>query len=304
MKRIIIIAAVVGLVLATFTASSAHLRTDRNWAAVEVPIGVNGIRPVQMDGDISEWDNIPSVFWVTQDDLIEVARGGPDPDAANLAERIIFGWSSETNLVYFMEDRFDDLWYATQDGTHETVEIAFDADHSAEAAYVDVGSEGLDPERWEGATAQNIRYQLFKGEGSEIWLWGGGQWAAVEPYSGVRWSVDGEAGGSASLQVEMWFTPFDDLPASSTGPDDPDLIVHTLQEGDIVGIGFAVQDDDNGPGSAYSGYWTNSGDIELYFRATSLVDYTLLGLDRNIWVSDATAVEADAWGRIKASFSN
>lgn len=36
-------------VLFTVVASSAHLRTDRNWAAVQVPIGVDGIRDVQMD---------------------------------------------------------------------------------------------------------------------------------------------------------------------------------------------------------------------------------------------------------------
>ena len=46
MKRIIIIAAVLGLVLTTVTASSAHQRTDRNWAAVQVPIDVDGIRDV------------------------------------------------------------------------------------------------------------------------------------------------------------------------------------------------------------------------------------------------------------------
>ena len=33
MKKIIIIATVLGLVLASFTPSSAHQRTDRNWAA-------------------------------------------------------------------------------------------------------------------------------------------------------------------------------------------------------------------------------------------------------------------------------
>jgi len=101
-------------VLFTVVASSAHLRTDRNWAAVQVPIGVDGIRDVQMDGDISEWDNVPSVFWVTHEDLIETVTGTQgDPDPSNLAERIIFGWSPVTNILYFMEERFDDFFYGT-----------------------------------------------------------------------------------------------------------------------------------------------------------------------------------------------
>ena len=131
MKRIIIIAAVLGLVLTTVTASSAHQRTDRNWAAVQVPIDVDGISDVVMDGDLGDWDNVPSVFWVTQDDLIEVVTGTQgDPDAGNLAERIIVGWSPETNLVYVMEERFDDVWYGTLDDTNDKLELVLDADHS------------------------------------------------------------------------------------------------------------------------------------------------------------------------------
>lgn len=105
MKRVIFFAFfAAGFSLLTFSNSSAHLRPDQNYAVVQVPIGVDGIRDVQMDGDISEWDNVPSVFWVTHEDLIETVTGTQgDPDPSNLAERIIFGWSPETNLLYFME---------------------------------------------------------------------------------------------------------------------------------------------------------------------------------------------------------
>jgi hypothetical protein len=304
MKRIIIIAAVLGLVLATVTASSAHLRTDRNWAAVQVPIDVDGIRDVVPDGDLGDWDNVPSVFWVTQDDLIEVVTGTQgDPDAGNLAERIIFGWSPETNLVYVMEDRFDDFWWGTVGDTNDKLEISLDADHSGEERFAAVEGIGLDPDRWEGATGQNWQQSIH--QEAQLWLWGGGQWAAVEPYAGIKWSLDGEAGGAATLSAEMWFTPFDDLPGSSTGPDDSDLRIHTLQEGEIMGIGIAVQDDDNGPGEGYNGYWTNSGDVTMGYAGVALVDYVLLGFNEEIWVSDsdATAVEDDSWGRIKAGFS-
>lgn len=302
-KKIIIIAAVLGLVLASFTPSSAHQRTDRNWAAVQVPINVDGVRNVVMDGDLGDWDNVPSVFWVTHNDLVEVVTGTQgDPDPGNLAERLIVGWSPETNLVYVMEERFDDLWYGTIEDTNDKLELVLDADHSG-GQFQGVESIDLDPERWAGAAAQDWQQSLH--QEAQLWLWGGGVWASVEPYAGIRWNVEGEAGGPATLFQESWFTTFDDLPASSTGPDDPDLKIHDLQEGQVMGIGMAIQDDDNGPGNSYNGYWVSTGDINMYFNADSLVDYVLLGFDANNWVpdSDDTSVEDDSWGRIKAGFS-
>ena len=102
MKKAVVVLSLLALVCISFAPSEAHLRLDRNWAAVQVPIGVDGIRDVEMDGDISEWDNVPSIFWLTHDDLIETVTGTQgDPDPSNLAERIIFGWSpgSKQNLV-------------------------------------------------------------------------------------------------------------------------------------------------------------------------------------------------------------
>lgn len=308
MKKIIIAGVIsVGFILATFTTSSAHLRQDRNWAAVQVPIDEAGVRDVQMDGDLGEWDNVPSVFWVTHEDLIETVTGTQgDANPGNLAERIIFGWSPKTNLLYFMEEKFDDLFYGTIDNNFDTVEICLDFDHSGDPIYMNTATADLDAERWEGALSQNYRYELHKEQ--EMFLWGAAPWAGVEPYAGVRWSYDGDInGGATTLFMEMWFTPFDDLPTSSESIDDPDVLVHTIEEGTIMGIGFAVQDDDNGAEGTYNGYWTNSGDTELYFKATAFVDYVMLGYDESIWVPGEnvpTAVESDSWARIKARFSD
>ena len=306
MKRMLAVAlAVTGLVLLTFETSFAHLRTDRNWAIVQVPIDVDGVRDVQMDGDLGDWDNVPSVFWLTHDDLIETVTGTQgDPDPSNLAERIIFGWSPKTNILYFMEDRFDDFFYGTIDNNFDTVEVMLDFDHSADPIFQNVASEGLDAERWEGALSQNYRYQLQNE--NQMWLWGAAPWAGEEPYSGVRWTYEGElVGGPTTLHMEMWFTPFDDLPTNSTSIDDERIIIHEMKEGEIMGVGFSVQDDDDGADGSYNGYWTNSGDTEIYFKATAMVDYVFLGWNESIWVpgENVTAVEEDSWGRIKAGFS-
>ncbi len=298
-----VFASALALVLAAAVATSAHQRPDDNFAAVQVPIDAGGVRPVEMDGDLGEWDNVPSIFWTTHNDLTEAIHGLGDPDPANLTTRVILGWSPVTNLFYFMEERFDDLFWGYTDGNYENTEIAIDFDHSGDETFNDVASAGLDAERWEGALTQNYRWQLHID--GELFLWGAAPWAGEEPYSGVRYNIEGDSdGGAVNLFLEMWVTPFDDLPTNSSGIDDADVVVHDLTEGEVIGVGFACVDDDVPADNGYNGYWINSGDVNLYFKANAFVDYALLGYDASIWVADGTAVEADSWGRIKDTFTN
>ncbi len=299
MKKIIVMAAVLGLVLTTFTPSSAHVPSEKNFVALQVPISDSGVQNLEVNGDLSEWDNVPSAFWTTHDDLTEFVTGTQgEPDAGNLAERIIIGWSPETNFIYVMEEKFDQLWYGQGEDNNDLLELVIDADHSGGQFY-----GGELSERFYSAEAQNWK-TVFDAPDSPIVLWGGGIWAAVEPYAGLGWNVDGEDGGPATLWAESWFTPFDDLPGDSTGPDDDRVIIHDLTEGEVIGFGMAIQDDDNGPGAGYNGYWVHTGDVNVYLTADALVDYTLQGFNADYWVEDMmTSVESDSWARIKAGFS-
>ena len=307
-KTMTLVFLVLGFVLFTFSVSSAHLRPDVNFAAVQVPIGVAGIQDYVPDGDLSEWENIPSIFWVTHDDLVETVRNIGDPDASNLAVRVIVGWHPDTDQIIMMEDRFDDAFFGTHDGYQETIEFVIDTDHSAEPQFFGVADIGLDPDRYSGALTQNYRYQLWNEPPADLWLWGGAPWAAVPPYAGLGWSFDGDLnGGSGNLSMEMYMTAFDDLPNPSTGPDSEEVLFHDLVEGEIIGVGFALQDADDPESSRYNGYWTNGGDTELYIKGTSLVDYTLLGWNAGLWVEGAdtaSSVESDSWGRIKSTFTH
>jgi hypothetical protein len=305
-KTTISVFLVLGLVLFTFAVGSAHLRPDVNFAAVQVPIGVDGIVDYAPDGNLNEWENVPSIFWVTQDDLVETVRNIGDPDASNLAVRVIVGWSPLNNQIIMMEDRFDDAFFGTFDGYQETIEFVIDTDHSADPKFFNVQDIGLDPDRYSGALTQNYRYQLWNEPPADLWLWGGAPWAAVPPYAGIGWSFDGDVnGGAGSLSMEMYMTAFDDLPNPSTGPDSPEVLFHNLVAGEIIGLGFALQDADDPENTRYGGYWTNGGDTELYIKATSLVDYTLLGWNADLWVvgDGPTAVQEDSWGRIKSTFA-
>ena len=305
MKKIFPIFIALGFVVFAASLSSAHVGPD--YFAVQVPIeGTPGmpsnIMTIVHDGDPSEWANVDPKFWITHDELVEgIFDHGVNP--ADLGVRVIIGWSPITNKVYWFEDRFDDVYVGwAADFPQETVVLGIDANHSG-GQYQIPGWDG-DPDRFGSAQAQDYRYFLIRED--PVWLWGAATWVNVAPYSGFGWSFDGDLGDPGNLIVEMGVTPFDDL--NFAGIDQS--IVHTLQEGSIIGLGFAIEDADalgddcclmapTGGGT----YMSNGGNTGLYGRADFFNDFILLPFDPEQWVINS-AVEKDTWGRIKSTFSN
>ena len=281
--------------------SSAHIGPD--YFAVQVPIeGTPGmpsnIMTIVHDGDPVEWANVDPEFWITHDELVEgIFDHGVNP--ADLAVRVIIGWSPITNKVYWFEDRFDDVYVGwAKDFPRETGLLGIDADHSGGRYH-----GGVD--RYDGAFAQDYRYFLIRED--PVWLWGAATWVNVAPYAEIGWTFDGDLGDSGNLIVEMGVTSFDDL--NFAGIDQS--ILHTLQEGSIIGLGFAVEDadalGDDCCGMVPDGgsYLSNGGNTGLYGRADFFNDFALLPFDPEQWVTlDGTAVAPDTWGRIKSTFSN
>ncbi len=341
MKTLFAIFTALGFVLFTVSMGSAHLRLDETFVAPRVP------DDIEVDGDGSEWQLLPRQYYLTHDDLKETIKGGFDtPNPASLAVKVAIGWSPVTNMIYFLEERFDDhsnarltaddrnehlefsidanhsggryVFYSqdvdparwdgsddhsnarlTADDRNEHLAFGIDADHSG-GVYMKLYTEDIDPARWDGSHAQNYRYYLNREE--PIWHWGSATWAVKPPYAFIGWSFDGEVGGEGVQTVELAVTPFDDL--NSEGIDQS--VVHTLTAGEIVGIVFAVKDNDNPDDPGYDGGWWSishnsasgyKGDADLF------TDYILLDFDPSIWVP-GTAVESDTWGRIKSTFSN
>ena len=274
--KIIAIFTMLVSVLFTISTGSAHLRSDRTFVAVQVPIGTDKYQNIKVDGDLSEWANVPDSLWVTHNDLVETVRGLGDPDSCSLAERIIVGWSPVTNLIYTMEDRYDDVsLYQASEDIYEMLEWVIDADHSG-GQYQVMDKLDLDPDRYNSAQAQNYHYFLKREH--PIWFWGTASWAGLPPYADLRWTFQGEAGGPGTLNVETYFMGFDDIDFRSVD----DSVVHTYEKGAIIGIGFAVIDSDNLP-TDYT-FWANSGQTELNRNADFFVDYYLAPFDPNIWV--------------------
>ena len=169
----------------------------------------------------------------------------------------------------------------------ENIEFGVDADHSG-GQYMNLGSVDLDPARWDGSQGQTYRYYLNRED--PLWHWGSATWADKPPYTDIGWSFDGTVGGEGNQTVELAVTPFDDL--NSDGIDVS--VVHTLVEGEIVGIGFAVKDSDDPNDRGYDGgWWTNSHAAEIYFNADAFTDYILMPFEPEIWVSTAISPSMD-----------
>ncbi len=306
MRTLFCIFTALGFVFLAVVESSAHLRSDKTFVAVQVPIGRPGFSEFIPDGDTSEWANIDPSFWITHEDLIMIGEWSEAIDPSDLALRIIIGWSPVTNKIYWFEDRFDDVYVGWKMYyIEETVAFGVDADHSG-GRFQNFGLD-VDPDRHGSSHAQHWQYFVI-GE-DPVWLWGAATWVNVSPYSEFGWSFDGELGDSGNLIVEMAVTPFDDL--NPEGIDQS--VVHTLKEGEIIGIGFTVEDTDYlaGPDEEQigiqqgnGGYYTVGG-AHVFQNADTFNDFTLLPFDPEQWVTlDGSSVESDTWGRIKATFSN
>ncbi len=87
MKTVFAIVATLAFVLSTTGTTSAHRRLHKLFVAAQVPVNSSKYHNIIIDSNLSEWDNVPSVYWVTQEDLIETAGSFNNPDASNLAVR-------------------------------------------------------------------------------------------------------------------------------------------------------------------------------------------------------------------------
>lgn len=288
MKRLALIA---GVVLAA-SICWAHTPAGVVYPAVHFP---DDHLPV-LDGNIAEWDVIPTAYWITHEQLTETVRGvGNSWDATDMTLRAIVGWNPKSNMLYLMEDRFDDhVWVITG---WDSIEMEFDADHSGGqfGLFENVSQEEQD--RLHGAQAQNYG---INNAGPGLFAWAKASWHDRAPWGGWASTQTAPEGGEGYFRAEYMLTGWDDLDWHG-----PDLSkVHNLKEGEIVGFNFTVVDNDQGPGTGYDGYWVLSGATNSFKDGNLLTDFLLSPMDPDIkWGAQPTAVEEVSWGRLKATFT-
>ncbi|MBT6907428.1 MAG: hypothetical protein HOA27_24990, partial [Gemmatimonadetes bacterium] len=152
MRKAFALAAAVSL-LSFSSAAVAHVPEGLvlgvwQWPTTHLPV---------MDGDISEWDVVPDNLWLSAfsefngEPLNTVVAGevGAEVDAADLNFRWTQGWNDELDRLYFVQDRFDDLWDRDAGGVggaggDDSFEINIDANHGGDVSWF--GADDFDTE--------------------------------------------------------------------------------------------------------------------------------------------------------------
>lgn len=266
-----------------------------------------------LDGDISEWEVIPAEIWLDQNnpDII-VGEGdiGRAVDSANLAFRFAASWNDELDRMYFVFDRFDDVWDRDGGGfgccgQDDSIEISVDADHSAGWFYFggdsfDGDAEQQKRERGRHAQTAHYRWPALEPFGWK-WFWmSDSDWHDKDPYAccADSYTLNGTHGSEATFQTEWYTVAWDDY--DHAGPETS--VRHDFVEGEIIGMGMQIIDNDNGPSAEdpRTAKWSLGGQSDIYGNADSISDFILLPIE---WDLLPTAVENDSWGQIKASFA-
>ena len=303
-------AALAIVLLGLTSAAFAHL-PDKVFGAFQWPTN----QLPTLDGDISEWEAVvPAELWIDINrDHTDTVLGGKAVDTADLFFRYAVGWNDELDRIYFVHDRFDDLYDRTGD-KDDTIEIGWDADHSGGNFWHDNDEVQEDQWRKMGQQAQSGHFAwpaLGTGEGQNSWFWfwmtdlgPGVQWPDDEPYAccADSFTLEGGQDAETSLQAEWYVTGWDDY--NYSGPDQS--VQHDFVEGEIVGIGFAVHDtdevtvDENGDEVPSFTKYVLGGENLIFGDASFFSDFQLLPVCADCL---PTAVENDSWGRVKASFA-
>ncbi len=278
------------------------------WPTTHLPV---------MDGDISEWDVVPGNLWLSAfsefngEPLNTVVAGevGAEVDAADLNFRWTQGWNDELDRLYFVQDRFDDVWDRDGGGIggaggDDSFEINIDADHGGDVSWF--GADDFDTEeevaRNRGRLNQMSHYRWPPLEPiGWNWMWASSAtWHDVEPYSccGDSFTLNGAHGTEATLQAEWWTVAWDDLDHESPA----NSIQHDFVENEIIGMSISIIDNDIGTDAdtdAAFAAWRLGGQRCGNGDGKCATDFILLPVQNELL---PTAVEDDSWGRIKASY--
>ena len=296
------------LVLGIWIASiaQAHDPPDLLLLAVQFP---DTNVPV-IDGFDDDWSAIPvdqyGIFAETtypvgaatsEGRALEFASQG-EIDPSDMNFRHLLGWSDSQNMFYITTSVYDDLHVTNRQDPgrffwDDSYEMGLNADHTA----IDDQNQGdvvngfyykyaLPPK--DGA------FEFFRPNVNLPWLVNGTR------YVEIAWSFTGEEFGESTYIYELRILPIAQMPLSDEATEDQ-VVVWDLVEGQIIHWGNMVTDVDvlTGDADYREGQWSTSPGGAA---GRPVSDVFLSPIDPGIEWPEATAVEAESWGRIKAQY--
>ncbi len=294
MKRVAILVLAIRLMI-TANAMAQRWKYGEDEVPTLYAVGIAGDVVPTIDGNLSEWGGYPAWNVLTfADDFIDNSFGAVK-DLGTLDFTGKVAWHEGTNMLYYAFDVFDDVHvnesakgqclYWIQDD----LEWYIDSDNSG-GSY-----NGGEPEGVRRCGPAQQEAMLIGGVGDDVCTCSDSKWSMEAPdlfYAGV---VEETATGTRTTYevARMLFDFLDETPDAST--------IHTLVEGDVIGMSWDIDDQDvSGEGKSQTTAWYTTALTALYREADNLNDVVMSPSD---WDLSTTAVDAQSWGFIKATFA-
>lgn len=246
----------------------------------------------RIDGNPDDWSQVPESYTIGTDQLRETVVGlGDKRDPANLDVRVKVGWVRGQNHLYFLYEAQDDYWDFASDGLHNDIfEMVIDGDRSGGPLIRQMHPDKQLREKPEtyyqfhGVHAQN--YHIFTPAEGKDWamVWGSQPWVKELPYANAAYRYNFRPGESGKLVLEFFVTPFDHAP-----PDRARAVPTQLEEGQVIGMSWAILDYDDPHAEQYGGFWNLSHKTTMYGNASDLVAFRLMPIEQSL----RRPVEAD-----------
>ena len=303
MKKSLVFVLAAGLVVALCGAVSAHIGTTI-YPIYELP---TSDLPDLHDGTLEDWEDVLPGTSLDHNDFapLNVADGaGINPE--DLAYRVFMAWHSAGQHLWMAIERVDDVYVNTYEGgdltglwRFDSIEFMVDGDHSGGAYNGFSADEYSEEERKLLSNYQAQQYVAIaeSPDGRLLGYQGAGQaWVTVPPWADAGGYSMGESPNTSV--IEMYVTAWDECNWQG-----PELSKRSELVADkIIGFQISVPDFDTEAGQ-YHGFHTLSGQPNTWRLAENFVDGQLIPCDTgDCGAAPETAVKADSWGRIKASF--
>lgn len=291
MKRISVVFVALFVAMSFVGAANAHLPPGTTFFVFQWPDD----RLPNIDGDISEWDIVPEVYWVTADEMFN--QFGAAMDLSDFNSKYAWGWNATTNMLYFGGWIYDDMRHGTE---HWSIEV--DANHTG-AQYRDVeGWTEEEKKRWQNAVAQKYDYAYPEDpKGYILRTANASTWSVEPPYAewGARVvsGIPNDFETPDVIEQELAITPWEDL--NWVGPEVSKIV--PLTENRILGIEVNTGDKDADPGAYDDAYWSTCGGVNAWKFADQFGDFLLAPIEPGLFPGP-TPVRDLTWGRIKTTF--
>ncbi|NKB69607.1 MAG: hypothetical protein GKR89_21260 [Candidatus Latescibacteria bacterium] len=295
------------LVVAMATGASAHIG-GLVFPLFELP---TVDLPDLNDSTLEDWEDVLPGASLDHNDFAPLnVSDGAGIDPADLAYRTFMAWNSSDQRVYFAIERVDDVYVNTYEGgdltglwRFDSIEIMLDGDHSG-GSYngAGLGEDLSDEERKLLTNFQGQQYVAIaeSPDGRILGYQGNGQgWATLPPWTDAGGFSEGESPNTSVIELAL--TAWDEHNWQG-----PELSRRSnLVGGNFIGFQISVPDFDTEAG-AYHGFHTLSGQPNTWREADNFVDGELVPCDTGDCGAEPdalpSAVEANSWGLIKASF--